>query len=177
MSIYKGTTLIAGALPNSANQDLSNLSQTGQAVIDGKADTDLSNLTSTASTNFDGEIISNTHEIISSSTTINAGVVKTYSLSSYLPNDNNIYEVYYSVDGNTGTTSGNMASIACYSSLIGNTNYAAKARTRTSNSVTWAASGVIPIGTDRNIYLKNYDDAVTVGHFRVFAYRRIGTNQ
>lgn len=45
MSIYKGTTLIAGSLPNSANQDLSNLSQTGQAVIDGKADTDLSNAT------------------------------------------------------------------------------------------------------------------------------------
>lgn len=45
MSIYKGTTLIAGALPNAANQDLSNLSQTGQAVIDGKADTDLSNAT------------------------------------------------------------------------------------------------------------------------------------
>lgn len=36
MSVYKGTTLIAGSLPNAANQDLSNLSQTGQAVIDGK---------------------------------------------------------------------------------------------------------------------------------------------
>jgi hypothetical protein len=47
MSIYKGTTLIAGALPNAANQDLSNLSQTGQAVIDGKADTDLTNVTDT----------------------------------------------------------------------------------------------------------------------------------
>lgn len=48
MSIYKGTTLIAGSLPNSANQDLSNLSQTGQAVIDGKADTDLTNVTDSA---------------------------------------------------------------------------------------------------------------------------------
>ena len=48
MSIYKGTTLIAGALPNAANQDLSNLSQTGQAVIDGKADTDLTNATDQA---------------------------------------------------------------------------------------------------------------------------------
>lgn len=47
MSIYKGTTLIAGSLPNAANQDLSNLSQTGQAVIDGKADTDLANVTNT----------------------------------------------------------------------------------------------------------------------------------
>lgn len=45
MSVYKGTTLIAGAFPNAANQDLSNLSQTGQAVIDGKADINLSNAT------------------------------------------------------------------------------------------------------------------------------------
>ena len=36
MSVYKGTTLIAGSLPNSANQDLSNLSQTGQEVLDSK---------------------------------------------------------------------------------------------------------------------------------------------
>ena len=48
MSLYKGTTLIAGSLPNSANQDLSNLSQTGQAIIDGKADTDLTNTTDSA---------------------------------------------------------------------------------------------------------------------------------
>ena len=39
MSVYKGTTLIAGSLPNSANQDLSNLSQTGQAILDNKVDT------------------------------------------------------------------------------------------------------------------------------------------
>ena len=39
MSVYKGTTLIAGSLPNAANQDLSNLSQTGQAILDNKVDT------------------------------------------------------------------------------------------------------------------------------------------
>lgn len=39
MSIYKGTTLIAGSLPNSANQDLSNLSQTGQEILDSKVNT------------------------------------------------------------------------------------------------------------------------------------------
>ena len=39
MSVYKGTTLIAGSLPNAANQHLSNLSQTGQAILDNKVDT------------------------------------------------------------------------------------------------------------------------------------------
>lgn len=44
MSIYKGDTLLVGNIPNSANQDLSNLSNTGQAVIDNKTDIDMSNI-------------------------------------------------------------------------------------------------------------------------------------
>ena len=47
MSLRLGTTLIAGLteLSEMANTDLSNLSATGQAVINGKASTSLSNLT------------------------------------------------------------------------------------------------------------------------------------
>ena len=44
MSIYKGDTLLVGNIPNSANKDLSNLSNTGQAVLDNKTDIDMSNL-------------------------------------------------------------------------------------------------------------------------------------
>ena len=44
MSIYKGDTLLVGNIPNSANKDLSNLSNTGQAVIDNKTDIDMSNI-------------------------------------------------------------------------------------------------------------------------------------
>lgn len=36
MSLYKGTTLISGIVPDMANQSLSNLNSTGQAIIDGK---------------------------------------------------------------------------------------------------------------------------------------------
>lgn len=36
MTLYKGTQLIAGSLPDSANKSLSNLDSTGQAIIDGK---------------------------------------------------------------------------------------------------------------------------------------------
>lgn len=44
MSIYKGDTLLVGNIPNSANKDLSNLSNTGQAVLDNKTDVDMSNI-------------------------------------------------------------------------------------------------------------------------------------
>ena len=43
MSLYKGTNLISGAMPNSANQSLSNLNSAGQDIIDGKVDLDYSN--------------------------------------------------------------------------------------------------------------------------------------
>ena len=39
MTVYKGDTIISGSVPNSANQSLSNLNSTGQAVIDGKVNT------------------------------------------------------------------------------------------------------------------------------------------
>lgn len=178
MSIYKGTTLIAGALPNAANQNLSNLSQTGQAVIDGKADTDLTNLTSTASPNFDGQIVQTTLDIITSTTSINSNETKTYDLSSYLPDDNYTYEVYYSVAGETGTTSGNNVDIVVSSALLPATNRVARARTRASSSVTWCGSGTIPItGANRNISVTNLGSAGSINFFRVLAYRRVGTNQ
>lgn len=43
MSLYLGNNLIAPNQSNAANQSLSNLDATGQAVIDGKADIDYSN--------------------------------------------------------------------------------------------------------------------------------------
>ena len=43
MSLYKGSQLISGAMPNSANQSLSNLNSAGQDIIDGKVDLDYSN--------------------------------------------------------------------------------------------------------------------------------------
>lgn len=177
MSIYKGTTLIAGALPNAANQDLSNLSQTGQAVIDGKADTDLNNITSTASANFDGVWVSQTYEIITSNTTFGSDTDHPYSLSSYLPNDNYVYEVFYSIAGETGTTSGNAADISIYSDLLPTTNRVARAKTRSSSSVTWCGSGTALIGTNKSIGVRNMGNNVTVNYFRIFAYRRVGTNQ
>lgn len=158
MSIYKGTTLIAGALPNAANQDLSNLSQTGQAVID-------------------GQIVQTTLDIITSTTSINSNETKTYDLSSYLPDDNYTYEVYYSVAGETGATSGNNVDIVV-SALLPSTNRVARARTRASSSVTWCGSGTIPItGANRNISVTNLGSAGSINFFRVLAYRRIGTNQ
>lgn len=44
MSLYKGNNLISGAMPNSANQSLSNLNSAGQDKFDAKVDLDLTNV-------------------------------------------------------------------------------------------------------------------------------------
>lgn len=113
MSVYKGTTLIAGSLPDAANQDLSNLSQTGQAVIDGKADTDLSNVPTTKgilTESYDNS--GSWYRVYSDGWCEQGGVIgsegttrgKTQSISFAKPFRDRNYTII-AVDGNTSKTS------------------------------------------------------------------------
>lgn len=56
MSLYKGDTLISGAIIDGANQSLSNLNSTGQGVLNAKANTDLSNLSVTGQAVINGKV-------------------------------------------------------------------------------------------------------------------------
>ena len=120
-------------------------------------------------------------QLVNSATTMNATTTLSYSLATYLPSDNYIYEVMYSARGATGTTSGNEADIAVGSGLIDvSTHRVAAAQTRTSNSVSWAAAGIMLIGsttagsTMRVIYIRQSgSSSCTLNYFRVYAYRRL----
>ena len=175
MSIYKGTTLIAGSLPNAANQDLSNLSQTGQAVIDGKADTDLSNLTSTASANFDGQWVQSQLSV-STATSIAS---RTHDLSSYLPDDDYSYEVIFHLTGGTssGSSGGNCtlfvgtaAQPSINSDCIYGFVFVTKTSTEARNYI------ILPIDSNRKVYSQITGHDFNIAGFRALAYRRIGTN-
>ena len=174
MSIYKGTTLIAGALPNAVNQDLSNLSQTGQAIIDGKADTDLSNLTSTASANFDGEIVIPTTTTIASNVSLNSSTNLEYTLD--IPNDGNAYLVLLSAQIETGSSSGNIATLQLGSDLVSNVDVC-RARTRTSSTVTASGSVWLPVSSSRKLIVYRWTNNGTLLSLDIRAYRRIGTNE
>lgn len=121
------------------------------------------------------------HQIVNTATTIQGSKTLTYSLATYLPSDNFIYEVLFSVKGTTGSTSGNEADIAVGSGLIDVTTYrVANAQTRSSNSVTWAGSGVMLVGyptggtEGRAIYIRQCaSSSCTLNYFRVYAYRRL----
>lgn len=143
--------------------------------LNGKADIDGTNMAQSVK-RFDGMWVGSTYTVASSVSLNNT--TNNYNLSSYLPNDDYCYEVLGYVNGTTGSSSGDYADIHIGSSVIDSSYRIACARTRTSSTVNWAGSFVIPIGTNRTIYLGNYSsNTASVSNFRIFAYRRIGTNQ
>ena len=272
MSLYKGNNLISGAIPNSANQSLSNLDSTGQDIIDGKvsktgdtmsgrlhfASNSITDLRETfkfediilgtipsethfsgfqtfdsqdnefanilCSYNSDGRICANFYvrksvsggsvsghmgvyinaqnEVYStfphtdcvdgqwvykntslgSSVTWNASSHsgnKSYSLSSYLPNDGQKYEVIIRAQGTTASTSGKFISVGIMSDIITAQIYACRCKTRSSSSVNCSGNIIIPVGTGRKITVAGAgSEASADGTYDIVCvgYRRIGTN-
>lgn len=162
MSLYKGNNLISGAMPNSANQSLSNLNSAGQAIIDGQW------------------VYKNTS--LGSSVTWNTSShrdAKTYSLSSYLPNDGQKYEVIIRAQGATASTSGKYISIGIYSDILTASIYVCRCKTRSSSSVNCSGNIIIPVGTGRKIYVEGCGSEPSAdGTYDIacMGYRRIGTN-
>ena len=102
-----------------------------------------------------------------------------FDLSSYLPNDGQIYEVLVNASGRTGTTSGNELRILIKSSMLdGDGLFVVCTKTRTSSYVDGAGCGILPIGTNRKITMKFAYSSGTNTNVRldVLAYRRVGTN-
>lgn len=81
---------VSEALEQKSDLDLSNLSSSGQAKFDAKADL----------TVIDGKWVSKRVVLVNTATFSNTDSV-TYSLSSYLPNDGNLYQIKFFVAGNT----------------------------------------------------------------------------
>lgn len=175
MSLYKGSQLISGAMPNSANQSLSNLNSAGQDKFDAKANTSLSNLTSTSSTNFDGQWKTTTFYVIAN-TSITGATDLPYSLASYLPSDNYNYEVLIRATTNTNSTSGSTTIAYVNSSLITNWIGVAGGQTRTNASVLNYGSCIIPVSSNKTIYLHRESAYTGTVQLILLAYRRIGTN-
>jgi hypothetical protein len=179
-NVWTTTTVTIPSITNLANKDLSNLSTTGQAIIDGKADTDLSNLSSTGKAVIDGQWVSDTSNIVSSNITVTTSYSNNWSLASYLPNDNYNYEVLFSIYGTTASNSGATLDLRMGTDLILDDNndagvMALRGQTRTNSAMGYANCLILPVGTNRKVYIKSYGTGV-LSVLRVQAYRRLGTN-
>lgn len=151
-------TLSIPSTNNLANKDLSNLSTTGQAVIDGqwvkKSATLATNVTWKQNT-----------------------AAKTYSLSSYLPNDDYNYEVLFSGVAITGATSGNFVTIQLSTTFVDDVSVC-EARTRTASTMESQGNAILPIGSNRAVTQYSSSSANANGTYSLYvrAYRRIGKN-
>lgn len=131
-----------------------------------------------------GEIFDDTwvynQKTIGTGVTIASGGTKTYSLSSYLPNDGYDYFVQLFFFLTTGSTAGDSIDAQVYSgsSASGFSRRVARCLTRTSSTQMCAGTIEIPIeASDRAFTVKNGDGNGT-GSFEIYfsGYRRIGTN-
>lgn len=146
---------------NVANTNLSNLSTTGKRVID-------------------GQWVSDTSNIVSSNITVTTSYSNNWSLASYLPNDNYNYEVLFSIYGTTAPNSGATLDLRMGTDLILDNNneagvMALRGQTRTNSTMGYANCLILPVGTNRKVYIKSYGTGV-LSVLRVQAYRRLGTN-
>lgn len=104
---------------------------------------------------------------------------KNYSLSSYLPNDGQKYEVMIRAQGTTTSTSGKFIAISIFSDILIAPIYVCRSRTRSSSSVNCSGNIIIPVGTGRKISVAGAgSEASADGTYDIacMGYRRIGTN-
>lgn len=118
--------------------------------------------------------------VASAGTTIGAGGTKTFSLSSYLPNDGYDYIVQVFAYLTSGTTSGDTIDAQVFqgSSASGYCRRLSRILTRTSTTQLSAGTVELPIkASDRAFTIKNGDGNGT-GSYEIFvgAYKRLGTN-
>ncbi len=148
------------------DKDLSNIDEQGQKVLDAKAD----------KTEIDGNWTSKSSYIANGVTT-NASYNKSFDLSSFLPEDENVYEVIISVIIRSSTKLNDLVGLYVSSSCSGSI---ALCRISTIVSgLAQVASGncIIPIGKDRKINFFVGDESAGSSYsggctFRMTSYRK-----
>lgn len=129
---------------------------------------------------FDGQWVEDVLTL-SSSFTLSPGATKTFSLSSYLPDDGYDYEVIFESTAQTSSTSGDYAEVRACSGTgtSGFMSRLARIRTRTANAQIGTVTFITPIlNSDKNITIETYSGSVGTATLGLYArrYRRIGLN-
>ena len=127
---------------------------------------------SIANSRFDGQWVSKI-ETLSTATAVGT---YTIDLSSYLPNDNYNYEVL--ISGHQTSSSSSTANVFVYSTLMGQSSTTDIYYMWSTNSETvyMTNSFIVPIGSDKKLYLVREGAKGSRFVFGALCYRRIGTN-
>lgn len=165
--IEKSNVKISELDTQKMDKNFSNLDEQGQEILDAKADKN----------ELDGKW-TNKGEFLLREATISSNYDKTFDLSSFLPEDENVYEIIVSAIIRSGAQINNCLSLVVSSTLCGSI-YMCRAVTRV-NNLNQAASGncIVPIAEDRILRISVGDETNAASYasscaIRISAYRKV----
>ena len=124
-------------------------------------------------TEIDG-VWAGSYSVIFTGVSFTAGQSRTYSLSEYLPNDGNIYEVLFIGRVTTGAAAGDTARLNLTTSVIPTSYPFVAAQTPAARAMYVIGSVLMPVGVDRNIKVTNTSAGDTATfELAVSAYRKV----
>ena len=145
------------------------------ADLNGKLDRDFTNISDTNIRNFDGQWVYK-HSVINNNANLSEGKYN-IDLSSYLPSDQNKYEVIVNIQGSQNYNPSD-SFVILSSSLISEagtsqpySNFAVS-----SNGTVQGTQTVFPIGTNRVLSYRLGGPNFSSLYIRLYGYRRIGSN-
>ena len=169
--IYK--SLIA----NNVGNAITDTTKWGKVTTDlsGKADVDGSNMIASVK-NFDGQWV-NSNATLANNVSISTTEVS-YSLATYLPNDEYNYEVLFDCYVETSATTNKYINIYIKTDLIQNFTGVCGAKTTANSTAFTTGSTILAVGSGRSVTVNGLTSTNAVGTYilQVNAYRRIGTN-
>ena len=124
-------------------------------------------------TEIDG-VWAGSYSVIFTGVSFTAGQSRTYSLSEYLPNDGNIYEVLFRGKVTTGAAAGDTARLNLTTSVVPASYPFVAAQTPAARTMYVIGSVLMPVGVDRNIKVTNTSAGDTATfELTVSAYRKV----
>lgn len=145
--------------------------------IVGFTDSNLSNLSTTGQAVIDGQWIALGQDVIATAVSVNGSTDLPYTVN--VPNDGHVYEVMIRADANTNATSGNwfIIGIKTNSTLTGDYAFICGAKTTSNSTVGSMGTVIVPIKyATNNLYLRRNTNYHGSTMLKALAYRRVGTN-
>ncbi len=146
-------------------------------LFNGKADRDGSNMIASVK-NFSGQWVP-TDDAIIANVSVNGSTDLSYDLSNWIPKDGYVYEILLTARIQGTTTNNDYCPLYVGTSLTGSNFIPLIIGRQTSTTrLTMGASSIIPLGTDRMLYItRRTNYMTTIEQVVLTSYRRIGTNQ
>ncbi len=161
-SIQAQNTTFNEQLEQKADLALSNLNTEGKAIIDAKAN----------NTDIDGKWTFK-YKTVAENISLRGTTNLTYSLTSYLPSDSNLYEIIVEGLVDTGTTSGDYAPLYLSTDLLTNSISICRARTRTASLMNSSGTSTIIVGKGRKITINRSSSWNGLFNIYLHGYRKV----